>query len=185
VSTIRSNNIERLNNGKVSGNLSQIYEDSANYDISQSDISEIKENILTTNISHPTDTHPSISERMASIGFDPAGLTLEKLTAVGGSSSDVLLDVNEIEKYLTLYEHKYVIALGYVVLPEDDDDSRDPLLNCVYSLAAAMVAADGKIAKNEIAIAEGIGRKLFPDFDSVDFRACCNDVKINQNLTTL
>ena len=38
-----------------------------------------------------------------------------------------------------------------------------------------MVGADGRIDTNEIIVAEGIGKKLFEDFDSVEFREYCNN----------
>jgi uncharacterized tellurite resistance protein B-like protein len=37
-----------------------------------------------------------------------------------------------------------------------------------------MIAADGKILPEEIAVAEGIGAQLFSDFDSKDFREIVN-----------
>ena len=43
----------------------------------------------------------------------------------------------------------------------------------MYLMAATMVAADGRIEANEIAIAEGIGQQLLEGFDPVDFRAVC------------
>lgn len=40
----------------------------------------------------------------------------------------------------------------------------DPL-QVAYALAAAMIAADGQVDDEELAVAEQIGRKLFPEFD--------------------
>ena len=37
-----------------------------------------------------------------------------------------------------------------------------------------MVAADGKIEPEEIAVAEAIGAQLFEAFDATDFREYCN-----------
>jgi len=38
-----------------------------------------------------------------------------------------------------------------------------------YSLAAAIIAADGRIGREEIATASAIGKRLFPDFDETEF----------------
>jgi|TARA_Y100000310_G_scaffold341149_3_gene439365 uncharacterized tellurite resistance protein B-like protein len=46
-------------------------------------------------------------------------------------------------------------------------------LHATYSLAAAMVCADGKIDPDEIVVAERIGKDLFGEFDSAEFRGYC------------
>lgn len=38
-----------------------------------------------------------------------------------------------------------------------------------YALAAALIAADGKIMQEEIAVASAIGKRLFADFDEQEF----------------
>ena len=40
----------------------------------------------------------------------------------------------------------------------------------IYSLAAAMIGADGKIDNDEIRVAEDLGVQLLEEFDRVDFR---------------
>ena len=45
-----------------------------------------------------------------------------------------------------------------------------------------MVAADGKLEPEEIAVAEEIGKGLFQDFDPVDFRERCNILATSQML---
>jgi uncharacterized tellurite resistance protein B-like protein len=44
------------------------------------------------------------------------------------------------------------------------------ILKVGYMLAASMVAADGQILAEEVAVAEQIGARLFSDFNSADFR---------------
>jgi Zn-dependent protease with chaperone function len=177
-SKIRSENIERLNSGKVSGNLSHIYEDSAKYDISHTGIAEIMEEILATKITHPTDTHPTIFERFKNIGFDSDRLTVETLINVGNSSQGLLENFQEIEEELTLHEHRLMIALGHVSVPDEHEEQKnDALLNAVYTLAATMVGADGKIDPAEITVAEAAGQQMFSDFDGVEFRSCCGNLE--------
>jgi uncharacterized tellurite resistance protein B-like protein len=50
----------------------------------------------------------------------------------------------------------------------DDGMEADPL-RVAYGLAAAMIAADGKIEDEEVAVAIEVGRQLFSDFDANDF----------------
>lgn len=135
---------------------------------------------METKISHPTDTHPTISERYKNIGFDSNDLTSEKLTEVGGASAILFEDAVRFEEELTLLEHRFMHAIGAVTEPEDEGDKTEDdqaFLNAVYSLAAAMVGADGKIVQEEIQIAESIGANLISSFDGVDFRAYCNSLE--------
>ena len=179
-SMVQHDNINRLNAGKISDNLSRVYEDIARYDVSHTGIAEVMEAILSTKIAHPTDTHPTISRRFASIGYDENWLTIGKLVAVGNSSRRMLGRVNEFEQSLTLYEHQLMVALGFVALPDGEGDKErdhDDLLNAVYTLAATMVAADGMIDPAEVVTAEDVGKSLFSDFDSIEFRACCNQLE--------
>ena len=174
---IRQQNIERLNSGKATPNLSLVFEDSAKYDVSHRSLSEVVDEILKTQIAHPTDTHPTIYERYKNIGFEKDILTVEALNTVGNSSGELIENINEIEEELTLLEHKMMFALGAATpLDEDEEDNSEAFLNAIYSLAAAMVGADGKIEQSEIQVAETIGKRLIENFDGVDFRAYCSNL---------
>jgi len=171
---IRENNIVRLNEGKISRNLGKVFEDSALFDVSARHIDEILDLILGTRIAHPTDSHPPIAARYDKIGFDPENLTGQVLTQVGSSLPAVIDEPDSIEEELTSFEHQMMIGLGYAALPEDEEGEQTAFLNAVYSLAATMVGADGKIEQSEIVEAEQIGSTLFEKFDSVEFRSYCN-----------
>jgi uncharacterized tellurite resistance protein B-like protein len=58
-------------------------------------------------------------------------------------------------------------ALRQAGLPDAGMDA-DPL-RVAYGLAAAMIAADGKIEDEEVAVAIEIGRQLFSEFEANDF----------------
>ncbi len=58
-------------------------------------------------------------------------------------------------------------ALDQAGVPEDGLDA-DPL-RVAYGLAAAMIAADGKIEQEEVSVAIEIGRQLFSDFTAEEF----------------
>ena len=176
---IRNKNVDRLNSGKITANLSQVYEDSARFDISNKNLEELLGDILSTKISHPTDTHPTIEERFRNIEFDAASLTVETLTERGNSSFELFDDLIGLEEELTLDEHRLMVAMGAVQPPdeeEEDDDELTSFLNAMYSLAAAMVGADGEVLQSEVSVAERIGTDLFPSFDPVEFRSSCNNL---------
>lgn len=174
---LREGNIERLKQRKVTKNLSRTFEDSSRYDVEHRVLEDVMGEILQTRISHPTDTHPTISERYQNIGYAPESLTVDDLIKVGASINDVIDDPDSVEEELTIFEHQLMVGLGLVSPPEDDEeDQTNSLLNAIYFLAAAMVGADGKIEQSEVATAEGIGSGMFPDFDKVEFRECCNNL---------
>lgn len=176
-SKLRDNNVERLNRGKVTLNLSLLFEDSAKYDISHRGIDDVVGTILQTRVSHPTDTHPTISERYQNIGYSEDELTADKLISVGGASSELFENAQKMEEELTILEHRFMVALGLVTEPDEEaNEDDDSFLRAIYSLAAAMVGADGKIEQDEIQVAESIGQRLIADFDPVDFRALVNNL---------
>jgi len=174
---VRQENIDRLNEGKISSNLSKVFEDSSKYDFSVADINNLLEEILNYKIIHPTDTHPPIKERFKNIDFKSESLTIEKLSYVGNSSEDLLTNADDLEKDLTLFEHKFLVAVGFVAIPENTENENHNFLNLIYSLVATMIGADGKIEQNEILSAESIGKKIFKGFDAVELRNFCNNLE--------
>jgi tellurite resistance protein len=58
-------------------------------------------------------------------------------------------------------------ALRQAGLP-DEGVGADPL-RVAYGLAAAMIAADGKVEDEEVAVAIEVGRQLFSEFEADDF----------------
>lgn len=176
---VREQNVDRLNAGKVTANLSQVYEDSARFDVAHQDIRELVDEILSTAISHPTDKHPTLDERFRNIKFDAGQLTVEMLTERGNSSVELFDNLTELEEELSLDEHRLMVALGAVEPPEeeeDEDEATITFLNAMYSLAAAMIGDDGKILQSEIEVAETIAAIMFSEFDPVEFRSYCNNL---------
>jgi len=169
----RSQNIERLNQGKIANNLSVVFQDTAKYDVEHENIDNIMQSTLEQTISHPTDTHPPVSKRLEELGINAKDITKDMLIVPSDPAIQLIDNHQDIEQEITLLEHRLVVALGAAQPPDESDTNQ--LLHATYSLAAAMVGADGEIDPNEIAVAEGIGQKLFEDFDSVEFREYCND----------
>jgi tellurite resistance protein len=165
---IRTDNIARLNKGKVVSNLSQTFVDSAKYDIEHEKLTSIVEFALSEKISHPTDTHPTLAERLSNLNVDFSTISKEMLLAPEVSASGKIDKYEEIEQNITIFEHQLMIALDRVQLPKEEKDNY--FLKMTYCFAAAMVRVDGKIENDEIAVAEEIGMRLFSDFDSAEFR---------------
>ena len=165
-------NIGRLSDGKITNNLSAVFIDSAKYDVEHTRFKQILEAILQRKIAHPTDTHPTFSERLHGLGIASEDLDMKDILPPEHGAIDLIDNHSEIEKQLTLFEHQLRVALGHAVVPEEA--RRDQFMNVIYLMAAAMVGADGKLDPKEIAVAETIGQNLISEFDSVDFRETCN-----------
>jgi Zn-dependent protease with chaperone function/tellurite resistance protein len=171
---VRKDNFSRLAEGKITGNLSKVFEDSAKFDVEKNSIEKIIEHISNKSISHPTDTHPTLNERLKSLGIESKEIKKESLVVPKESALDLINNSKSLEEELTVLEHKYMIAIGQIRVPEEEKQEKH-LLKYGYALAAGMVAADGKILPEEINTAESIGMNIFDGFDSVDFRAYCEN----------
>jgi Zn-dependent protease with chaperone function len=161
-------NIKRLNNGRVTTNLSEVFRESSLYNIGKKDIDDIIDEVLPSIVQHPTDSHPPMTERYKNIDFDESQITREKIIAQGDASTIYIDNAEKLEEELTMMEHQYLAALGVVNIPEEAND--DGLANVIYSMAAAMIGADGKLEIDEVQVAEDMGIKILPDFDRVEFR---------------
>lgn len=190
-SHVREENVQRLNQGKVAVNISKTYEDSARYDVSHKAVGTIMQEILTTEIPHPTDSHPTIEARFRNIGFDPETLTVETLVGPGGSGEALIDDMLLLERDLTVQEHRLMVMLGAATPPGDSlrqavDPQPEgrmtpsapisaPKANPIYTLSAGLISADGNVSLEEIAVAEEAGARLMPGFDRIEFRECCSE----------
>ena len=181
---VRDDNIRRLNQGKVSLNLSEIFKDNAAYNLSKNILESEKENILNSTISHPTDSHPLLSDRLENIGFNNEEIVIDEILDQGDSCSELIEDAETIEVSLTDIEHRMMLALGLAVIPEEDNQGGN-LEAVIYSMAAAMVGADGKIEQEEMEAAEQIGIQLIETFDKTDFREYIKNLDTIPNIIDL
>ena len=186
---VREENVQRLNQGKVNANISKTFEDAAKYDVSHKAVGAIMNEILTTEIPHPTDSHPTIDERYRNIGFDPETLTVETLVGPGGSGDALIDNPQMLERDLTIQEHRLMVMMGAADPPGDSlrracempsegnvpQNSLPAGDNSIYALSAALISVDGRVSLEEIAVAEEVGARLVPGFDRIEFRECCSE----------
>lgn len=172
----RSVNVERLKRGKIAANLSAVFVDIAKYDVEHESLENIKAEILSKQIAHPTDTHPPTHERLTALGMSPAGVTRELLLIPSSPAIELIDGFADVEEELTVTEHKLMVHLGAVQASEVQQEPKDNyVLRATYALAAAMVNADGEVSPAEIASAERIGAELLADFDPIEFREVCRN----------
>lgn len=171
----REQNIHRLNEGKVADNLSVVFQDVAKYDVEHDSLENIMKESLEQKIAHPTDTHPPVSKRLENLEVDHSHITKAMLMVPEQPAIDLIDNHNEIEVEVTMQEHHLMFAIGVAQPPKEGEENVNQLLYATYSLAAAIVCADGVVDQGEISTAEGIGRHMFEDFDPVEFRYYCNN----------
>jgi Zn-dependent protease with chaperone function/uncharacterized tellurite resistance protein B-like protein len=170
----RENNIERLNEGKIARNLSLIFQNSAKFDVEHENLNDIIDEVLEQSIPHPTDTHPPVGSRLSALNVEASKITKQMLQVPSYAAIELFDKVAEIEEELTTLEHRFMVTLGQVNFPDEEEQEKDYVLQAAYCLAAAMVTADKKIEPDEITVAEGIGNRLFEDYDPVEFREYIN-----------
>ena len=120
-------------------------------------------------------------ERLKNVGFNSEEISIENILKQGDSCSDLVDNIEQIEKDLTLLEHRIMVESGYAVVPEDSGET-DTLANALYIMAAGMVGIDGKLEQEEIAAAEHIGAQLIDTFDPTDFREYVKNLDVIPNI---
>ena len=172
---IRQANVDRLNEGKISRNLSKVFANCVKFDVDKMTIEAIIDQVVESSIFHPTDTHPTIAERMKSLGVASSEIRREEVGVPDESAVGLIGDADSLDEDLTVLEHQLMVAIGRARLPDEEELEHDYLLRIMYSLAAAMVGADGKILPEEIHVAEEVGKQLFDDSDPIEFRESCEN----------
>ena len=117
-------NLEKLRNGEVLKNLSNIIQFVSSercQDVSSADIAT---NVGSSVSSHPIDTHPTMSERAKALGVDlsrACDAAIQELKA--HNSREILEDaLAKIESEISMCEHRYAVLTQQVVLPKNVDD---------------------------------------------------------------
>lgn len=173
---VQGDNVERLNIGKLSRNLSAVFQAVVKYDLQRTAIEGSLGGVLRTAVSHPTDTHPTLCARLQHLEVDPADLSKDDLLVPARSAARLVDDVREIEEDLSVTEHRRLVALGHAEVPEDNDcGNNDVLRRLLCCLAAAVIKADGNCRAEEVYVAESVGAQLIDGFDAVELREMCDE----------
>jgi Zn-dependent protease with chaperone function len=93
--------VDGLNEGKAFLNISELF---ANTFIPQKDLLKEVAQDSSTHISHPTDSHPSLNERLFALGEK----IVDELSAEDETAVTLFIDLNSIEQHLTDYETSMV-----------------------------------------------------------------------------
>ncbi len=115
---LRKFNIEKLNEGVVLNDLSAAIIEFAKFQFESLQFENVYANLLGIHTSHPTDTHPSIKQRMAALQVPEGDITKDMLLPAEISPNEYLGDTEKICEDLTYQEHKLMIELGLATIPE-------------------------------------------------------------------
>ncbi len=116
-SSVRKSMVDALNQGNAIVNASSLYAEAA-FDCLDIDMLMSSVN---ASIPHPTDSHPTISQRMENLGLTLAGFRSTYSTPeTHDSAFELLSHPIEIEKGITIFEHQVILAMGQAKLPEEE-----------------------------------------------------------------
>lgn len=167
--------IENLEYGRPVKNLSVLYASKVAYDTDASAAEKVVQENLNYKVSHPTDTHPTLSERLNNLGATDNFSTL-KLGILNESSLKLVTEAENLEIELSLVQQKIYEMTGlaqYETKKPDDADVVYGVARLVQAAAATMVCADGKVEPSEITEAELKGKEMISNFNSLEFRELC------------
>ena len=178
---IHRENIDRLNDGRTTRNLSSLLESRGRHDIETHTLDEIIDLVAKHSTAHPFDTHPTVSQRMKSLGVERDAIDKADLLVPESSAALLFRNSLAVEEKLTAMEHKLMKYLGYVAATGKGRQDSTRYLAPIYRAAAAVIMMDGEIKTQEIHKAEVAGAEAFPGFDSTDFRQACDYVDDTPN----
>ena len=173
---IHRENIDRLNDGRTTRNLSSLLESRGRHDIETHTLEEIIDLVAKHSTAHPFDTHPTVSQRMKALGVERDSIDKADILVPESSAALLFRNMLATEEKLTAMEHKQMKDLGYVTSAQKGREDKTRYLGPIYQAAAAVIAIDGEIKTMEIHKAEIAGAEAFPGFDSTDFRQACDYV---------
>jgi Zn-dependent protease with chaperone function len=124
---LRKMNIDALNEGKIIGNLCDVFADYVGYslDRDRTVTSRLIAALENDKISHPTDTHPTNAERAANLDVKIDAVAAEALADVRAhlASPESRILPGAVEEELTILEHKVLLHLGLAQLPSPDPNN--------------------------------------------------------------
>lgn len=175
---VRGENVERLNKGLATRNLSMTFSNKIQYDIDHGKVKLGIDDLLKMETPHPTDTHPPTAARLDALGIDKSSIVMADLGISSDAAVAMFDNAQALEEELTEMEHHLMVSSGFAAPPEneersDEEQADDMFLRGLYVLTARLVTADGHVDDTEIACTEDICRQHFENFDPTDFRECC------------
>lgn len=106
--------INALAEGRMFTNVSEVYANTAKEGVT----ADIVAQVGTTQMSHPTDSHPTTEVRIAAFGLSVRDLQEEALRFDDADSGASLLEnITAVEKEVSDFEHRVLVETGQVAVP--------------------------------------------------------------------
>jgi Zn-dependent protease with chaperone function len=125
-SGIQQFNCKMLSEGKAYRDLSELFVTLSNQRFGELDFAADKANLLSSVVAHPTDSHPTLSERMQSLGIDGDALEKGSILPSDTRLSEYLANPEGFSEKLTTLEHRLMLAFGLAELPDSSPESERP-----------------------------------------------------------
>ncbi len=167
--------VESLDSGRAVTNMSKLYASKVAFDTDADITKEVIRSNLQNSVSHPTDTHPTLSERLIKLNGTDEVPSLD-LGMLEESSINLVKNAEALERELTIVQQKVYQLTGQSQfesrMPENSDTAYG-IARLIQLSAAVMVCADGEVQPSEISDAEIKGKKLISYFNCLEFRESC------------
>lgn len=163
---------EKLESGYICSNLSAVSTFGIKVFLTKDKYPMLAEAVLDAKLAHPTDTHPSVRERLLALKVNPNDLLNDLFDLPKSPAIAILDDYRTLEKAATLVEHGNQLSLGAKVA---DNESLDNITNGLYLLLVWIAWGHGEPGGERIPVIESMGKSLHDDFDAFIFRTLCDE----------
>jgi len=173
---LRNKVIDHVDMGRPVSNMSSLYASAVSFDADKEKATEFARQCADSRIHHPTDSHPTLGQRMDKLHvgsgiYDEVQLGLPPVAA-----SKLIEGLKELEERLTVDEQQWLVALGLAAYECRKPEGENPytIARVVQAAAAHLVCSDSLVLSSEISMAENLGEKLVPRFSPLEFRESCS-----------
>lgn len=118
---LRQYNIDKLNEGTIYSNLPALYAEIAKMQYQEMNFDNEYQDLLGSHTSHPTDSHPTIKQRMASLGVSDASINKELLNPSDTPLTEYLNNPDEVTESTSMIEHRLMIGMGFAKVPDKEE----------------------------------------------------------------
>ena len=143
------------------------------YELTQENIDSEFDALLDQRISHPTDTHPTMGERLKNLGVRLDQIPRNYFANfLSEDHLELTVDETVLQSLGTAFLYE-TLANRHVPIPSETDENTTQMrviYRIIYQLVAHIIRADGAILPEEVLGAEKLGRELFADFNALIFR---------------
>lgn len=117
---LRGFNVQKLADGVVYNNLAGIYCEASDNKYRELYFEETVQNLLDSQMSHLTDTHPTLNERMSALNIRKDALKKDLLKPAKVDLNEYFSEIDKLTENLSFHEHRLMVSLGHVSIPENE-----------------------------------------------------------------